>query len=127
MTSRTSGRPPGDVGSYQASRQRSLADRANELPQMINTPEIRVDCGDDIKFDVVARAVEHFSRDREVIAVDGARVLFGDGWGLVRASNTQPILVLRFEALTRERLAEIRQEMEGWLRSQGVQVTAGSH
>jgi len=53
--------------------------------------------------------------------VDGARILFGDGWGLIRASNTQPILVMRFEALTEARLAEIRSEVEGWLRIQGVE------
>jgi phosphomannomutase/phosphoglucomutase len=57
-----------------------------------------------------------------VIAVDGVRVLYGDGWGLVRASNTQPILVLRFEAGTAERLAAIRADMEGWLLSQGVRA-----
>ena len=50
------------------------------------------------------------------------RVLFGDGWGLIRASNTQPVLVTRFEALTPERLTAIRDEMEGWLRGQGVTV-----
>jgi phosphomannomutase/phosphoglucomutase len=57
-----------------------------------------------------------------VIDVDGVRVLFGDGWGLIRASNTQPVLVARYEAATPERLAEIRAEMEGWLRGQGVRV-----
>ena len=57
-----------------------------------------------------------------MIDVDGVRVLYGDGWGLVRASNTQPILVLRFEARTAERLAAIRADMEGWLRSQGVRA-----
>jgi phosphomannomutase/phosphoglucomutase len=57
-----------------------------------------------------------------VIDVDGVRVLFGDGWGLIRASNTQPIIVTRFEARTEARLAEIRGEMEGWLRQQGAPV-----
>jgi phosphomannomutase / phosphoglucomutase len=52
-------------------------------------------------------------------------VLFGDGWGLIRASNTQPVLVMRFEALTQQRLDEIRGEMEGWLRAQGVDPTPG--
>ena len=98
-----------------------------DVPKYVSTPEIRVDCGDDVKFEIVARAVQHFSRSHAVDAVDGARVLFGDGWGLVRASNTQPILVLRFEALTRERLAEIREEMEAWLRSQGVHAAGGAH
>ena len=54
--------------------------------------------------------------------MDGARVLFGDGWGLVRASNTQPVIVARYEAKTAERLAEIRAAMEGWLRGEGVGV-----
>jgi phosphomannomutase/phosphoglucomutase len=66
--------------------------------------------------------VKHFSETREVVGVDGARVLFGDGWGLIRASNTQPILVTRFEARSAERLREIRDEMEGWIRSQGITV-----
>jgi phosphomannomutase / phosphoglucomutase len=70
--------------------------------------------------ELVASAVAHFSRDREVIDVDGARVLFGDGWGLIRASNTEPMLTARYEARTPERLAEIQGEMEGWLRDQGV-------
>jgi phosphomannomutase/phosphoglucomutase len=57
-----------------------------------------------------------------VIDVDGARVLFGDGWGLIRASNTEPVLVARYEARTPERLAEIRDLMEGWLRAEGVEA-----
>ena len=60
-----------------------------------------------------------------MIEVDGARVLFGDGWGLVRASNTEPVLVARYEARTPERLAEIRATMEGWLVGQGISVTGG--
>ncbi len=57
-----------------------------------------------------------------MIDVDGVRVLFGDGWGLIRASNTQPVLVLRFEAQTSDRLAAIRAEMEAWLATQGVRT-----
>ncbi len=68
------------------------------------------------------RAVAHFRSTHDVIDVDGVRVLFGDGWGLIRASNTQPVLVLRFEARTARRLAEIRSHMESWLRDQGVAV-----
>jgi phosphomannomutase/phosphoglucomutase len=66
--------------------------------------------------------VDHFRGLHDVIDVDGVRVLFGDGWGLIRASNTQPIIVTRFEARSTQRLAEIRGEMEGWLREQGVSV-----
>ena len=91
-----------------------------DVPRFVSTPEIRIDCPDDRKFAIVDEAVRHFARDREVVGVDGARVLFGDGWGLIRASNTQPVLVARFEARTPERLAAIRGEMEGWLRSRGV-------
>jgi phosphomannomutase / phosphoglucomutase len=93
-----------------------------DVPEYVSTPEIRVDCGDDIKFALVEKAVAHFRSRHDVIDVDGVRVLFGDGWGLIRASNTQPILVTRFEALSESRLAEIRAEMEGWLRGQGVTV-----
>jgi phosphomannomutase/phosphoglucomutase len=93
-----------------------------DVPEFVSTPEIRVDCSDEAKFGIVQRAVEHFRGTHDVIDVDGVRVLFGDGWGLIRASNTQPILVTRFEAGTPERLAEIRGVMEGWLRDQGVTV-----
>jgi phosphomannomutase/phosphoglucomutase len=99
----------------------TLADLLADVPRFVSTPEIRVDCPDDRKFAIVDDAVKHFSRHHDVIGVDGARVLFGDGWGLIRASNTQPVLVLRFEARSEERLAEIRAEMEGWLRSRGVE------
>jgi phosphomannomutase/phosphoglucomutase len=91
-----------------------------DVPRFVSTPELRVDCPDDRKFAVVAAAQAYFAARREVIDVDGARILFGDGWGLIRASNTQPILVLRFEARSEQRLAEIRGEVEGWLRAQGV-------
>ncbi len=86
-----------------------------DVPQTFNTPEIRVDCPDNIKFDVVARVTEYFSRREKVIDIDGARVLFDGGWGLVRASNTQPALVLRFEAVSPERLVEIRRTVEAAL------------
>ena len=93
-----------------------------DVPEFVSTPEIRVDCDDSLKFDLVQRAVEYFRARYDVIDVDGVRVLFGDGWGLIRASNTQPIIVTRFEARTPERLADIRAEMEGWLREQGAAV-----
>ena len=93
-----------------------------DVPPFVSTPEIRVECGDDRKFDLVQRAVAHFAARHEVNDVDGVRVLYGDGWGLIRASNTQPILVTRFEARTPARLAAIRGEMEGWLVEQGLVV-----
>jgi phosphomannomutase/phosphoglucomutase len=85
------------------------------LPVVHNTPEIRVDCPDDIKFEVVRRAREHYEGHYPVIAVDGARIRFRDGWGLVRASNTGPVLVLRCEADNPARLAEIRADLESTL------------
>ncbi len=91
-----------------------------DVPRFVSTPELRVDCPDDRKFEVVAAAQKYFASRHEVIAVDGARILFGDGWGLIRASNTQPILVMRFEAMSESRLAAIRGEVEGWLKTQGV-------
>ena len=98
----------------------SVEEMLADVPKFVSTPEIRVDCPDELKFEVVARAVKHFRSRYDVIDVDGVRVLFGDGWGLIRASNTQPVLVTRYEALTKERLAEIQGEMEDWLRSQGI-------
>ena len=101
---------------------RTVRELLADVPPFVSTPEIRVECGDDRKFELVDRAVAHFSSIHEVLDVDGARVLFGDGWGLIRASNTQPILVTRYEARSAERLAVIRNEMESWIRSQGVTV-----
>ena len=83
-----------------------------DVPEVYNTPEIRVDCPEDMKFEVVAQAQAFFNGRYQTITVDGVRVLFDDGWGLVRASNTQPVLVLRFEAQSQERLEEIRTLME---------------
>ncbi|HUL19882.1 MAG TPA: phosphomannomutase/phosphoglucomutase [Thermodesulfobacteriota bacterium] len=87
---------------------RKLSHLLSDVPKTLITPEIRVDCPDEIKFKVVAIVKEALKKDYPVIDVDGARVKFADGWGLVRASNTQPVLVLRFEALTQNRLDEIR-------------------
>ena len=93
-----------------------------DVPEYVSTPELRVEVEEERKFAIVDEAVRYFRSKFDVIDVDGVRVLFGDGWGLIRASNTQPILVLRFEARTPARLAEIRMEMESWLRAQGVQA-----
>ena len=93
-----------------------------DVPKFISTPELRVECPEDRKFGVVDAAVRHFAAKYDVLDVDGVRVQFGDGWGLIRASNTQPVLVLRFEARTPERLRLIREEFEEWLRQQGVNV-----
>ena len=76
---------------------------------------IRVECPDDQKFALVDRVTDYFRKRYNVIDIDGARVLFDDGWGLVRASNTQPALVLRFEALSEQRLGEIKTLVESTL------------
>jgi phosphomannomutase/phosphoglucomutase len=83
-----------------------------DLPKTVTTPEIRFDCPDEIKFEVVRRSALEMRARYKTINVDGVRAIFPHGWGLVRASNTQPVLVMRFEALTPELLAEYRAEME---------------
>jgi phosphomannomutase / phosphoglucomutase len=102
--------------------ERPLSARVAEFPQYVSTPEIRVEVTEDTKFGIVEKAVAAFREKYDVIDVDGVRVLFDGGWGLLRASNTQPVLVLRFEARTEQRLAEIREIMEQWLHEQGVAV-----
>ena len=94
----------------------------SDVPNFVSTPEIRVEVPEEEKFGLVEKAVAHFRAQHDVIDVDGVRVLFGDGWGLIRASNTQPVIVARYEASSPQRLQAIQGEMEGWLRSQGVQV-----
>ena len=83
-----------------------------DVPPTVSTPEIRTECSDEIKFNVVKRVVELFKDDYTVIDVDGARILFDGGWGLVRASNTQPVLVLRFEAKDEATLEKIERIVE---------------
>jgi phosphomannomutase/phosphoglucomutase len=100
----------------------SVRELLADVPRFISTPEIRIDCADDKKFAIVREATEYFAARYDVITVDGVRVLFGDGWGLIRASNTQPVLVMRFEARTAADLEKIRSEMQNWLRGKGVQV-----
>lgn len=86
-----------------------LSDIVADLPQYESTPEIRLECADDEeKFKIAKKAKEYFSKKYDYIDVDGIRIKFGDGWGLVRASNTQPVIVCRFEAETEERLEEIK-------------------
>jgi phosphomannomutase/phosphoglucomutase len=99
----------------------TLAQHVDTLPVFHNTPEIRYELADEIKFEVVKRAVAKFKQKMhgivEVVDVDGARVLWKDGWALVRASNTQPALVLRFEAESAARLAELQKWVEGEIKT----------
>ncbi|MBI4228580.1 MAG: phosphomannomutase/phosphoglucomutase [Deltaproteobacteria bacterium] len=82
------------------------------VPNAFSTPEIRVDCPDETKFKLANQTREELKKEYRVIDIDGVRVEFPDGWGLIRASNTQPALVLRFEADSPERLEEIRSIIE---------------
>lgn len=95
-----------------AERREPLSAFLKSLPKTYSTPELRVDCPDARKFEVVEKIRQYYVGKYPLIDVDGVRVNFGDGWGLVRASNTQPALVLRFEADTEQRLNEIRSAME---------------
>lgn len=101
---------------------RRLSEMIDDFPAYVSTPELRIEVEENEKFELVERAREHFSSRYEVVAVDGVRVLFGDGWGLVRASNTQPVIAARYEALSPARLRAIQATMEDWLQGQGVQV-----
>ena len=116
-----------DDALYASCRLLQILDRANvplstllaDLPVTYSTPEIRVACADEDKFGVVEQLKGVFQQEdqvREVVTIDGARIIFADGWGLVRASNTQPALVLRFEATTAERLEAIQTFVEEKLR-----------
>jgi len=98
--------------------ERTLAERAAELPVVINTPEIRIDCPDDKKVALVAEVTTRLRNDPAVlgaVTIDGVRAKFEGGWCLVRASNTQPALVMRCEAASEQRLAEIRRAIEAHL------------
>jgi phosphomannomutase/phosphoglucomutase len=94
----------------------SLDRLLNNVPKSVSTPEIRVECPDDIKFQVVKRVKEEF-KEYHFTDIDGIRIHFKKGWGLIRASNTQPALVLRFEAQDEQSLREIKKNIEEKLNS----------
>ncbi|MFH1352274.1 MAG: phosphomannomutase/phosphoglucomutase [bacterium] len=91
--------------------ERRLSSYLEEVPSYPITPEIRIDCPDEIKFGVVDKLSAIFQKTNDVITIDGARIIFEDGWGLCRASNTQPVLVLRFEADTQEGVSRNRKKV----------------
>jgi len=101
---------------------RGLGAILSDLPRTFYTPEIRLDCPDDKKFEVVRKAAEFFRANYQTIDIDGARVNFPNGWGLVRASNTQPALVMRFEAQDEKTLGEIRSLFERKLTELGARI-----
>ena len=90
-----------------------LSHQLEGIPKLVSTPELRVDCPDDKKFQVVQRVAAVVRQRHKVVDVDGVRAIFEHGWGLVRASNTQPVLVMRFEATSDKLLADYRAELEG--------------
>lgn len=94
---------------------KSLSSFLKDLPPAVATPEIRVPCPDEVKFQLVERTKEILRKEHDTVDIDGVRVVFPDGWGLVRASNTSPVLVLRFEARTPRRLEEIQSTVQGAL------------
>ncbi|MGI8542969.1 MAG: phosphomannomutase/phosphoglucomutase [Aridibacter sp.] len=91
---------------------KNLSELIEDLPEVFNTPEIRIDCREEQKFEIVKYLTEKFKETNRVIDIDGVRILFDKGWGLVRASNTQPVLVLRFEAESEEALRDIQETVE---------------
>lgn len=101
---------------------RTLSEMVSDFPVYVSTPELRIDVTEETKFAIVEAAQAHFKETRDVIDVDGARVRFEGGWGLLRASNTQPIIVARYEAETEQQLSAIRDEIESWLLTKGVAV-----
>ena len=107
---------------YVADHTGPLSPLLADLPPTVTTPEIRIDCPDDLKVSIVAQAAQHFGAKYPVSTLDGVRITFPHGWGLVRASNTQPVLVMRFEAPSEPELAAYRKEVEDWLRAAGVKL-----
>ncbi len=90
---------------------KTISEMLSDIPKYFSTPEIRVDCPDEKKFEIVSNIKNYFEKDHKIIDVDGVRILFTNGWGLVRASNTQPALVLRFEGKSKESLKIIKNKI----------------
>ena len=100
--------------------QTPLSELAAKIPRYFSTPELRMDCpSDEEKFKIAAAAEEYFKANYDCIDIDGVRIKFGDGWGLVRASHTQPVIVCRFEARTQARMEAIMAEVLGKLQTFG--------
>ncbi len=115
---------------YVANSGQSFEALVDSIPHYVATPETRLACAEERKFEIVEALRREFANAtdaRRVIDIDGVRVEFGDGWGLVRASNTQPVLVVRFEARTPERLEAIRQRFMEPLKRLGVGEVPVAH
>ena len=88
---------------------KKLSELKAKLPKYFSTPEMRMACeSDEEKFRIADEAIKYFTKNYDCITVDGVRIKFGDGWGLVRSSNTQPVIVCRFEANSHDRMEEIK-------------------
>lgn len=109
-----------------ADSQRPLSQMLSDLPKTYSTPELRIDCPEEIKFEVVRKAQDFFVKKYDTVTLDGVRIVLEDGWALVRASNTQPVLVLRFEANSESRLQEIKKLVNARLSDFIGQVTNGA-
>ena len=106
---------------------KKLSELKAEIPKYYSTPEIRLEAeSDELKFDIAKKAEKYFSSNYDCITVDGVRVKFDGGWGLVRASNTQPVIVCRFEGNTPEKMSEIQELMLNKLNEFG-KLEASSH
>jgi phosphomannomutase/phosphoglucomutase len=101
-----------------------LSHQLEDIPKLVSTPELRINCPDDMKFKVVQKVADHIRQHRAIVDIDGVRVPFEHGWGLVRASNTQPVLVMRFEATTDELLNSYRVEIEKAVEQAKEEVSA---
>ena len=94
---------------------KTLSQALGEMPSLIATPEIIMSAPDDIKFKIIDVVRNELKDKYEVVTVDGARAIFENGWGLVRASNTQPAITMRFEAHTRPQIVEYMRRFEALL------------
>ncbi len=103
-----------------------LSHQLEGIPRMLSTPELRVDCPDEVKFQVVEKVADLIRQHHRIVDVDGVRVPFEKGWGLVRASNTQPVLVMRFEAASKDLLKKYQQEIEGIVEQAKEEVSSAS-
>ena len=95
-----------------AETEKSPTELLMDVPKAYNTPEIRIECRESQKLGIVSAITKKFKKTNKVIDIDGARILYSRGWGLIRSSNTQPVLVLRFEADSEEELQRIKNEVE---------------
>ncbi len=105
---------------YLAEHEGPLSHLLMDVPATVSTPEIRVECPDERKFAIVEAAARHFGAKYPVSRLDGVRITFPDGWGLLRASNTQPVLVLRFESQSEQALQSNQREVDTWLKAARV-------